>query len=71
MRRSQKFPPGFRIQPDTRIVQCPVGQGLMAVKVNEPVGGEQGYVVFTPEGVSLGELLTLEEVAGRAKLHNN
>ena len=71
MRHSQKFPPGFRIQPDTRIVQCPLGNGQMAIKVNEPVAGEQGYVLFTADGVSLGELLTLKEVAERKELHDN
>jgi len=71
VRVSQKFPQGFRIEPSTKVVQCPLGNGQMAVKVNEPVAGEQGYVVFTTAGVSLGELLTLGEVKARVQFQDN
>ena len=71
IRFSAKCPPGFRITPDATVVRCSLGAGRVAIKVNEPVGEQQGYVVFTEEGVSLGELLTLDEIAERVKLLEN
>jgi hypothetical protein len=71
MRHSRKFPQVFKIESNTRIVQLNLGNDTMAVKVNEPVGGEQGYVIFTTKGVSLGELLTFGEITERQTLIEN
>jgi xylose isomerase len=63
-----RFPRGLTLPPGSSVVSLTFPDGMLAVKVGLVLDGKQYYLLCSREGVSTGNLLTLDEVKERTRL---